>query len=212
MDEDIIQMSKDQLVEEIKKMRAAIREHRDSTGQQLCWHHPKLWGLLPEKTDPKISVPEWPEFMKGCVRYRLSLDEQPNGQQLSKTMNRNPKTIALEFNDCINNRNIEMLSTLMTDDHTFIDTAENHVIGKQNCVAAWNKFFEAFPDYKNIFATVSSNGNNVTMEGHSTCSDNRLEGNAIWTAKIEDDKLSEWRVYEDTYDNRTKLKLKNYVL
>ena len=82
MDEDIVQMSKDQLIEEIKKLRAAIREHRDSTGQQLCWHHPKLWGLLPEKTDPKILVPEWPEFMKGCVRYRLSLDEQINGKHL----------------------------------------------------------------------------------------------------------------------------------
>lgn len=76
MDEDILQMSRDQLVEEIKKLRAAIREHRDSTGQALCWHHPKLWTLLPEKADPKILVPEWSEFMKGCVRYRQSLDEQ----------------------------------------------------------------------------------------------------------------------------------------
>ena len=74
MDEDILQMSRDQLLEEIKKLRAGIREHRDSTGQALCWHHPKLWALLPEKTDPKILVPEWPEFMKGCVRYRQSLD------------------------------------------------------------------------------------------------------------------------------------------
>ena len=76
MDEDILQMTRDQLFEEIKKLRTAIREHRDSTGQSLCWHHPKLWSLLPEKTDPKILIPEWPEFMKGCVRYRQSLDEQ----------------------------------------------------------------------------------------------------------------------------------------
>ena len=76
MDEDLQQMSKDQLIEEVKKLRAGIREHRDSTGQELCWHHPKLWSLLPEKIDPKISVPDWPEFMKGCIRYRLSLDEQ----------------------------------------------------------------------------------------------------------------------------------------
>jgi hypothetical protein len=76
MDEDIQQMSKDELVEEIKKLRAGIREHRDSTGQDLCWHHPKLWALLPEKTDPEIAVPEWSEFMKGCIRYRQSLDTQ----------------------------------------------------------------------------------------------------------------------------------------
>ena len=78
MDEDILQMSKEQLIEEIKKMRAAIREHRDSTGQKLCWHHPKLWSLLPEKPDPKIMVPEWAEFLKGCVRYRESFELKKN--------------------------------------------------------------------------------------------------------------------------------------
>lgn len=76
MDEELQLMSKDQLVEEIKKLRAGIREHRDSTGHNLCWHHPKLWSLLPEKTDPKITVPEWPEFMKGCIEYRQSLEVQ----------------------------------------------------------------------------------------------------------------------------------------
>jgi len=76
MDEDIYQMSKEQLVEEIKKLRPAIREHRDSTGQDLCWHHPKLWSLLPEQIEPTIAVPAWPEFIKGCVRYRQSLEVQ----------------------------------------------------------------------------------------------------------------------------------------
>jgi hypothetical protein len=76
MDEELASMSKDQLIEEVKKLRNGIREHRDSTGQKLCWHHPKLWGLLPEKTDPKIAVPEWPQFMRGCIQYRKSLDDQ----------------------------------------------------------------------------------------------------------------------------------------
>jgi len=76
LDEDVLQMSKEQLIEEIKKLRAGIRAHRDSTGQELCWHHPGLWSLLPEKVDPKISVPEWPEFIKGCVKYRQSLDSK----------------------------------------------------------------------------------------------------------------------------------------
>ena len=75
MDEDLQNMSKDELIGELKKLRAGIRAHRDSTGQELCWHHPKLWSLLPEKTDPEISVPDWPEFMKGCIAYRKSLDK-----------------------------------------------------------------------------------------------------------------------------------------
>ena len=76
MDEDLNAFTRDQLIDEVKRLRAGIRAHRDSTGQELCWHHPKLWGLLPEPLDPKIAVPDWPQFMSGCVRYRKSLDEQ----------------------------------------------------------------------------------------------------------------------------------------
>jgi len=76
MDEDLDTLSREQLVAEIRKLRSAIREHRDSTGQGLCWHHPDLWSLLPETTPPDIAVPAWPQFMRGCIRYRQSLDEQ----------------------------------------------------------------------------------------------------------------------------------------
>jgi hypothetical protein len=76
MDEDLNELSREQLITEVRKLRQGIREHRDSTGQDLCWHHPALWGLLPEKQDPLPSVPDWPQFMEGCVRYRRSLDEQ----------------------------------------------------------------------------------------------------------------------------------------
>ena len=76
MDDDLTTMSRDELVAEVKRLRAGIREHRDSSGQELCWHHPQLWGLLPERIEPAIAVPAWPQFMRGCVRYRQSLDEQ----------------------------------------------------------------------------------------------------------------------------------------
>ena len=82
MDEDLTDLDRAALVDEVKRLRAAIREHRDSSGQQLCWHHPKLWGLLPEKTDPLPAVPAWPQFLRGCVRYRESLDQQlPNAER-----------------------------------------------------------------------------------------------------------------------------------
>ena len=76
MDEDLNQMSREQLVAEVKRLRGGIRGHRDSSGQDLCWHHPALWSLLPEKSDPLPQVPSWPEFMAGCVRYRQSLDSK----------------------------------------------------------------------------------------------------------------------------------------
>lgn len=76
MDEDLNALSRDQLVSEVKKLRVAIRKHRDSSGQELCWHHPDLWSLLPERKTPALAVPAWPQFMRGCIRYRQSLDEQ----------------------------------------------------------------------------------------------------------------------------------------
>jgi len=76
MDTDLDQMSRSDLIGEVRKLRQGIRDHRDSSEHELCWHHPALWGLLPEETDPIPVVPEWPRFMQGCVRYRQSLDEQ----------------------------------------------------------------------------------------------------------------------------------------
>ena len=85
MDEDVVNMSRDQLTAEVRKLRHGIRIHRDSTGHELCWHHPALWGLLPEQQDPLPTVPEWPEFIRGCIRYRQSLDEQaPNAPRSSQ--------------------------------------------------------------------------------------------------------------------------------
>lgn len=76
MDEDLATLNRDALIAEVKRLRTGIRKHRDSTGQELCWHHPELWGLLPESSDPTPHVPDWPQFLRGCLRYRESLDRQ----------------------------------------------------------------------------------------------------------------------------------------
>lgn len=79
MDNDLDTLTREQLIDAVKQLRAAIRDHRDSTGHDLCWHHPKLWGLLPEIVETNVAVPPWPKFMRGCVAYRQSLDrELPN--------------------------------------------------------------------------------------------------------------------------------------
>ncbi|MEX1081351.1 MAG: hypothetical protein WD382_11840 [Halofilum sp. (in: g-proteobacteria)] len=76
MDEDLDRMSRETLLAEVRRLRHGIRAHRDCSGHDLCWHHPDLWALLPEQTEPVPVVPEWPEFMRGCIRYRQSLDRQ----------------------------------------------------------------------------------------------------------------------------------------
>jgi hypothetical protein len=76
MDEDLLALDRAQLIAEVERLRAGIRQHRDSSGHELCWHHPQLWALLPEKTDPLPTVPAWPQFLRGCLKYRESLDRQ----------------------------------------------------------------------------------------------------------------------------------------
>jgi hypothetical protein len=46
-DIDLEAMSREQLIAEVMKLRDGIRKHRDSSGHELCWHHPALWALLP---------------------------------------------------------------------------------------------------------------------------------------------------------------------
>jgi hypothetical protein len=76
MDDDLDGMSRDALAAEVRRLRAGIREHRDSSGQDLCWHHPRLWGLLPERVEPQVAVPPWPQFLRGCLQYREALDRE----------------------------------------------------------------------------------------------------------------------------------------
>jgi hypothetical protein len=88
IDADLEQMSRERLIEEVRKLRQGIRRHRDTTGHDLCWHHPALWGLLPEKTDPVPEVPAWPQFLDGCIRYRQSLDEEaPTARRTTQSYN-----------------------------------------------------------------------------------------------------------------------------
>jgi hypothetical protein len=76
MDEDLQALDRETLIGEVKRLRQAIRAHRDSTEHELCWHHPQLRSLLPEQADLQPVVPDWPQFMRGCIRYRQSLDRQ----------------------------------------------------------------------------------------------------------------------------------------
>jgi len=82
---DLAGMTRIQLIEEVQKLRAGIRSHRDCSGHDLCWYHPHLWALLPEQPGLAPVVPDWPQFMRGCVQYRASLDAQcphaPRSQQ-----------------------------------------------------------------------------------------------------------------------------------
>jgi hypothetical protein len=91
MDDDLTGMTRESLVAEVKRLRRGIREHRDSSGHDLCWHHPQLWGLLPEPIPADIAVPPWPKFLRGCLKYRESLErELPNAHRHEQEYDASP--------------------------------------------------------------------------------------------------------------------------
>ena len=79
MDSDLNDMRRSQLIESLIKLRNAVRVHCDSSAHDLCWHHPELWNFLPEKSNVRQVVPEWPVFLLGFLKYRQSLDHQLPG-------------------------------------------------------------------------------------------------------------------------------------
>lgn len=113
--------------------------------------------------------------------------------------------VALNFNVKINQQDLDGLVELMTADHTFIDIPGEVHKGKAVMRKGWREFFKKFPDYRNIFTGVKVRNNVVVMIGYSTCSHKQLDGPSIWTAKVRDGHVSEWRVYEDSASNRRKL-------
>ena len=56
LDVDLDTLDRTALIAEVRRLRAGIREHRDSSGHDLCWHHPELWGLLPERIEPASDL------------------------------------------------------------------------------------------------------------------------------------------------------------
>ena len=121
---------------------------------------------------------------------------------------KDPKLIALQFNEYINRQNIKGLSSLMAEDHAFIDRKGDVYKGKESMTKGWIEFFENFPDYKNTFNRFESRENVVILMGHAYWSEKDKYDPAIWTARIENDLVAEWRIFEDTEQNREKLDVK----
>ncbi len=116
-------------------------------------------------------------------------------------------SIALRFNECINARDLTSLGEMMTEDHVFIDIPGEVHKGRDMMVPGWFSFFRNYPDYRNNFTQIKMKEGLVVMVGFSECSHDQLDGPAIWTAKIRDGLVAEWRVYDDKEEVRKELSI-----
>lgn len=80
MDRDINTMSQMQLQNEVRRLRDAIRLHRDEKGHGRCWlDDQRLYSILPENKNADFLLPPKDEFLQNCEVYwktRQNLSEQ----------------------------------------------------------------------------------------------------------------------------------------
>lgn len=117
------------------------------------------------------------------------------------------KQTIYDFANAINQRDVDKICSLMTDDHTFVDAHGNEVIGREKMKAGWAGYFQWFPDYKIEITDLFSDGNTLaafgfasgTYKGKTTASKkNYWRLPAAWKAIIADNKIKVWQVYADT--------------
>jgi hypothetical protein len=113
-----------------------------------------------------------------------------------------------DFIEAINTANIDRLYELMCNDHEFIDSRGNHLVGRDNIKIAWAGYFELFPDYKVEISDMLQNDTLIVLLGYAsgtyqygntnTDNSNYWRIPASWKAKVVDDKIQLWQVYADT--------------
>jgi ketosteroid isomerase-like protein len=136
------------------------------------------------------------------ILFAPTINAQNNLQGFN-TMN---NQIVQNFASAINEHNVDKICSLMTDDHTFIDSQGNVALGKEQMRAGWIGYFQMFPDYKIEITEIFVNGDTVaafgfaggTFQGLNDKKDNYWHLPASWKAITKDGKIQLWQVYADS--------------
>ncbi|MDZ7650343.1 MAG: nuclear transport factor 2 family protein [Cytophagales bacterium] len=103
----------------------------------------------------------------------------------------------------INSHNPDILTSLQSEDFTFIDAMGSELKGKEKVHAAWASYFKNVPDYKVDIESVHYTSNAIIIFGHaggSLAGDNTKIRRLPITirATVTNGKVRRWQVYTDT--------------
>ena len=112
----------------------------------------------------------------------------------------------MDFANAINRGDVDKMVELMSDNHTFVDSRDNRVTGKENMKQAWIGYFNLFPDYKieitgmlqkkSLFYLVGyAGGTYMNLMNENNSKSWRIP--AAWTDIIKKNKVQYWQVYAD---------------
>ena len=114
--------------------------------------------------------------------------------------------IVKDFIAAINEGNLSKLSSLMTVDHTFVDSSGKAISGRDDMTKGWAEYFCMFPDYKIEVENVLQQQNLVAVFGSASgtyngkrglVKENIIEMPAAWRAIVKGGKIRVWQVYAD---------------
>jgi len=110
------------------------------------------------------------------------------------------------FVAAINRRDASLVCSLMTEDHTFVDSRGTVASGRKGMEQGWREYFRMFPDYRVELDDLVQDGNRVAAFGSAAGTydgrrglvpENRIEMPAAWKAVVADGKIKFWQVYAD---------------
>jgi ketosteroid isomerase-like protein len=118
----------------------------------------------------------------------------------------NEINVVKAFIAAINRRDLSELSSLMAEDHTFVDSLGAVQSGRENMIAGWQEYFRMFPDYKLHVDHILQDRELVAVFGSASGTyngkrglvpENRIDMPAAWKAVVENGKVRLWQVYTD---------------
>ncbi len=116
------------------------------------------------------------------------------------------KTVIVAFIEAINAHDVDALGRLMTDDHLFVDSLGNRVVGAVAMIVGWRRYFAMFPDYRIDLDNILTDGSDAMLHGraHGTLYhdgapvlDGAWRVAAAWRVVVLGGKVSLWQVYAD---------------
>jgi ketosteroid isomerase-like protein len=121
-------------------------------------------------------------------------------------MDSNEIAVVMAFVASINHGDTAQLSSLMTENHTFVDSGGRVESGRDNLAKGWKEYFRMFPDYRIEVQHILQEGSLVAVFGSASGTyrgkrglvpENRIAMPAAWKAIVENGKVTLWQVYAD---------------
>ncbi|NLI99168.1 nuclear transport factor 2 family protein [bacterium] len=120
---------------------------------------------------------------------------------MNKKKEHDPRQTILEFVDAINRKDVSALDDMMSVDHVFIDYAGGRTQGRERMLEGWKEYFRLYPDYKIHVHKVFISGSDAALIGSVMGSHLTPEEESsttfVWTARIADGLVAEWRIYKE---------------